>query len=264
LRIINSGHIAAFINSIAPPELAEEWDNPGLIAGNYNKKVASIMICLDVTIQSVKNAVKQRADMILSHHPLVLKGVTQIDTGSRTGEILKILIENDIFAFCAHTNLDAAPEGTGHALASSLKLMNIKRINSKAGSLASRYAWAGDIAVPMKTDEFIKYLKKHMNINKIRIAGSTSGIVRKVALLPGAFEIEALEEIRENCDILITGDIKYHAAQEIIASGFCAVDAGHFATEKYVLDTLGAKIKAEFPHIKINIDTDQKDPFVIY
>jgi len=120
--------IADFIESFAPASLAEDWDNIGLLLGNANQEVNRILVCLDVTPGVVDEAVHRKADLIISHHPLIFKGLKRITRDDVKGEMVYRLISNNIGVYSAHTNLDAAEGGLNDHLAALLGLKDIKNL----------------------------------------------------------------------------------------------------------------------------------------
>lgn len=114
------------MEKIAPKYLAESWDNVGFQIGDRNKMVNNIMIALDVTNTVVDEAIEKKADMIISHHPLIFKPLKSITMDNEKGNIIHKLIKYDIALYCSHTNLDMAKEGTNEVLARTLELEHIK------------------------------------------------------------------------------------------------------------------------------------------
>ena len=120
------GEIIDVIEKLAPKELAESWDNIGLQIGNLDDEVKRILVTLDVTEKVVDEAVEKNINMIISHHPLIFKGLSNITMDGSKGKIIKSLIKNDINLYISHTNMDIAQGGLNDMLAKKLKLQNIK------------------------------------------------------------------------------------------------------------------------------------------
>lgn len=152
--------IIKIMNKIAPVEFAESWDNPGLQVGNPNRNVNSILIALDVTIDVVKEAISKNVNMIITHHPLLFKSLKCIDTSTEKGQIIELLISNNIAAFAAHTNLDTVENGVNDALASVLNLKNCKGM--VPGYIHKLYKLVVTIE-----EKYEKLVKDKLNFNKI-------------------------------------------------------------------------------------------------
>ncbi|NSW89979.1 MAG: Nif3-like dinuclear metal center hexameric protein [Firmicutes bacterium] len=123
---IKCKEVVEFMEEIAPTYLAEEWDNVGLIIGNFEKAVKHILVCLDITSPVVEYAETGDVDMIISHHPLIFKPIKGIHMNDWKGNLISRLIKKDICVYCTHTNLDYAEEGVNWHLARSIGLTEIK------------------------------------------------------------------------------------------------------------------------------------------
>ena len=121
--------IIQFLETIAPQAKKEHWDNVGLLCGREDKPVRRILVALDPFEDVAAEAVERKADLILTHHPLIFHPLHAITDGTAIGRTVATLVRHDISAFCAHTNLDIAPEGVNHQLAKALKLEEITVID---------------------------------------------------------------------------------------------------------------------------------------
>jgi len=117
------------MEELAPSASAEKWDNVGLLLGDYNHLVKKIMVCLDVTRELVDEAVSLNIDLIIAHHPLIFEPIKSIRKNDYQGELIHLLIKNNISVYCAHTNLDKAEYGTDYALALRLGLREISALS---------------------------------------------------------------------------------------------------------------------------------------
>ena len=114
---------------IAPRAMAEDWDNPGLLVGSPAQDVARVLVCLDVSEAVIVRAVKERAELIVSHHPLLFRPIKKLRTDLPQGRMLAQLVKNDIAVFAAHTNLDSAPDGVNDLLAQKLGLVDVEALS---------------------------------------------------------------------------------------------------------------------------------------
>jgi dinuclear metal center YbgI/SA1388 family protein len=144
--------------SLYPQNLAYEWDNVGLQVGTFNKEIDSMLLCLDLTKEVVEEAIKNDVQLIVVHHPLIFSALKSINTDSYQGNIIELLIKNDITLYAAHTNFDISNYGMNNMLADMLGLKDIVSIEEltdnegigKVGNVAS---------TPMK--EYIEHVKKY-------------------------------------------------------------------------------------------------------
>jgi dinuclear metal center YbgI/SA1388 family protein len=128
-KIVTVSDIVNHLHKIAHPDLAFEWDNVGFQLGNGNQEVKKVLLTLDVTENAIEKAIKENADLIISHHPFIFKPIKKI-----TNPLYLKLIKNDIAVFCAHTNLDVIKKGVNSALAAKLDLQNVEFLTSESGA----------------------------------------------------------------------------------------------------------------------------------
>jgi dinuclear metal center YbgI/SA1388 family protein len=128
-KIITVSDVVNLLHKTAHPDLAFEWDNVGFQIGDCNREVRKILLTLDVTENAINKAIQEHFDLIISHHPFIFKPLKKI-----TNPLYLKLIKNDIAVFCAHTNLDVIKKGVNAALASKLKLQNVRFLSSESGA----------------------------------------------------------------------------------------------------------------------------------
>ncbi len=119
-------HISTFLNQWAPPHIKLDYDNVGLLVGDPETEVTSILTCLDVTDDIVAEAIEKKCELIVAHHPLIFNKIGSINPTNEQGRIIYKLIKNDIGLLVAHTNLDAALDGVSFVLANILGLDNLR------------------------------------------------------------------------------------------------------------------------------------------
>lgn len=125
--------IVEFMERLAPIHMAEKWDNVGLQLGDPLAKVSRILVAVDPVEEVVREAVEKRADMIITHHPFFFDTVKTLRQDTATGRIAALLIKNGISLYCAHTNLDNAPEGINQHLAELLDLRELMTLEPLDG-----------------------------------------------------------------------------------------------------------------------------------
>ena len=119
-------HISTFLHEWAPPSTKLDYDNVGLLVGDPNQEISTILTCLDVTLEVVDEAIEKDCDLIVAHHPLIFQSIDRINPTNEQGKIIFKLIKNDIALIAAHTNLDAALDGVSFVLGKELDLENLK------------------------------------------------------------------------------------------------------------------------------------------
>ena len=231
-----------YLNSIAPFETQEDWDNSGMLVGDMDAEVKKVAVVLDITHEEIKKAKAIGADLIISHHPVIFNPIKSVTRGSVPYE----LVASSINALCCHTPLDIADGGTNDSLA---KLLGIEVTRTedpilRLGTVEPTTAQelAGKIANTLNTKE--RYADAGRKIEKIAICTGA-----------GCSLIEAAGEI----DAFITGDASHHNFLDCIQAGITLIAAGHYETEIVVVPVLVKKLQAQFPDIEI-IDIKQENP----
>ena len=211
-------NIYDYINTISPFDTQKEWDNSGFLIGDFRKEVKNAVIALDCTNEVVEYAESVSADLIITHHPVIFRGVKQIKADSP----IYRLINNDIAQISVHTPFDMADGGINDNLAKLLSLKDIKKIAD--GDLA-----LGELEEGMSIDDFAEFVADTLGTNGIRYT-DTEKLIKTVAVGGGACG-EYIEAAMANADCFVTGEAKYHEMLDAQQMGYAVVSAGHFETE---------------------------------
>ena len=259
------GEILEYISELAPWGLAEEWDNVGLMVGSREHEVKKVMISLDVTRQTIEAAINSRSNLIISHHPFIFSKLKVIDLDGEKGELIGLLIKNDISIISAHTNLDVAIGGLNDTLAEIIGLneaVPLKEYIPVGYSENYGLGKLGRLRSEMSGSSFIKHVKNALNVETIRIVGLVPDRISKAAVFCGSFDVDLGLLKKSGADVLITGDVKYHDALDAREMGLCIIDAGHFATERIIVEKLAKTLQDRFSALEIQCNTLETDPFV--
>ncbi len=232
---MTANDIIKTIRNFCPESLAYPWDNVGLLCGDCNKEVKKVFITLDTNINTVKEAVSKNADMIISHHPILLGGIKRIDYNTSTGQMIKLLIENNIPVFAAHTNMDTAKGGINDRLAEMFELKNIEILEQHTDDTSAGLGRIGKLNKSVSFDEFSKLCGKILNTT-VRASGDFNTEINTVAVASGSCSEVIPTAIEKGADVIVTGDLKYHNTIDMTECGICIIDAGHYPTEICVID----------------------------
>ena len=245
--------ILEFIESIAPKDLAMDWDNVGLLCGQDGKEVKKVLVALDPFTSVCEEAVKFGADLLLTHHPLIFQPLTAITDETTVGRAAMTLIKNDIAAINAHTNLDCADGGVNDTLAETLQLSAIQKVPTDSDGLLRM----GEVE-SQNLDAFLDRVEAFLGCSGLRyVSGGKK--VQKVAVGGGACGSELYAVIDAGCDTFVTADVKYNQFCEARELGLNLIDAGHFATENPVVAVLVKKLQAQFPDLTVKISETHRD-----
>ena len=222
-----------FIDSIAPFSTQEEWDNSGLLVGDEDAEVFKVLFALDATTDIVEQAIECGAQLIITHHPVIFKPVSNVLNDS----IIYKLINNGISIICAHTNYDKAVGGVNDILCNTIGLNSYIKIDDTCLNI-------GKYDGPVSADAFISTVKRTLDCivryNKINKK------IRSIAVCSGSGS-DYLEMAKEfDCDALLTGDASHHAFLDADEMDILLVAAGHFETENIAIKPLANKIADEF------------------
>ena len=220
-----------FIDKIAPFNTQEEWDNAGLLVGDKNHTVNKIMFALDMTEDVANQAINCGVDLIVTHHPLIFKPVSEVLSNS----LIFKLIENKISIICAHTNYDKAIDGVNDILCKTVGLDKFTKIENTCLNIAES---------EISAEEFVNNIKK--TLGGIVRYNHLKKDLKKIAVCSGSGS-DYLSLAKElNCDALLTGDASHHAFLDADEMGILLVAAGHFETENIAMKPLLEKIEKEF------------------
>ena len=244
--------IIKIIEKEYPKNLAYEWDNVGLLAGNDSNDIKTVLVTLDITPFVVEEAITNNAGLILSHHPLLFNGVKSFKEDNEQTNMYINIIRNNIAVYSAHTNMDTAPDGINQKLAELFGLAQIKILEPETG--LGRY---GDIP-PVPLEIFCEIVKEKLNTPFLRVCGKLNKKIERIAIGSGSCSDLIPNALKVNSDVIITADVKYHTAIDSVNNGICIIDAGHFPTEIIVMDMFEKLLEKN--EIKI-IKSKNKDIF---
>ena len=366
---VKNQDIFELLEEFCPLELAQEWDNCGLQVGNPNKPVDRILLALDIDDEVMSEVEKRRASLVVTHHPLLLKGVRQIREDVDPGRLITRIIRSGITVYAAHTNLDSANPGVNSILAEKLNLTDLQMLMpqcqkffklalfvppdhvdrvrdalSKAGAgwignyshctfmvegtgtfkpLQGANPYIGEVGalekveevrletivperlvktvleamrtahpyeevaydlyplenrqkdiglgrigrlkVPLTMGDFVSMVKERLGLSAVRSGGMVDRVIHKVAVCGGSGSDLWPLALASGADVLVTGDIRYHGARDMLTAGLSFVDAGHYGTESIVLEPLAEYLRARCQEkgfeVEVLVTEVNGDPF---
>ena len=231
--------IVKIMSEMAPARLAEDWDNVGLQVGRNEKEVKVILCALDFSAEVLEQAIQLRADIIVTHHPAIFRGIKQLtDLDWRTSLLLEAA-RKDIAVYSAHTNLDSVAGGVNDVLAKLLELENVESLSGE--DTLEGIGRIGILKESMDLNAFAEKVKKALKLEYVTVV-SAGRKVHKVAVCGGA-GIDFLNgAVQAGADTYVTGDVKYHDAQDARGKRINLIDATHQATELPVINELADRL----------------------
>ncbi len=259
--------VSAAVERLWPSAGAEPWDAVGLIAGDLDAPVRSILLAVDAVLDTVEEAVGSRVDVLPVHHPLLLRGVTSVASDRYKGAALTRLIRAHCALLAAHTNADVVESGTSATLAAALGLVDVVPI--VPGPQPSRgVGRIGRLPESTTLGRLARTLGQVLpaTATGVRVSGDFDAPVSTIALCAGAGDAYLSEPGVLAADVYITSDLRHHPASEArenarVGSGPALIDISHWASEWLWLETAAAEFRAELPGITVTISDLRTDPW---
>jgi dinuclear metal center YbgI/SA1388 family protein len=240
--------ILDLIEAIAPTDMAEEWDNPGLQVGSHSQEVQKVFLSLDPTLQALNEASNRGAQLLLTHHPLIFNPPSQIIWDAYPGNVIYEASKTGISIASAHTNLDVAEGGINDILARLFHLREIKTLSPirRKEGIEPGLGRIGNLPEPSTLSDMQIKVKELMGTEPVRTVGNKNTVIRRVALVGGSGGGMISTASANDADLLITGDISHHDALEASSRGMALIDGGHFHTEKTAFTVFADHLKGLF------------------
>ena len=256
------------VERLYPPSTAQSWDRVGLVTGDPRQPVRRIHLAVDPTLAVIEEARELGADLLLTHHPLLLRGVHGVATTSAKGAAVTHLVVGDVALYVAHTNADVAADGVCEALAQACGLTTSDPLALAEDQPLGR---VGDLGTAMTLLAFVERLATRLPVaaGGIRVAGPPDAQVRRVAVLGGAGD-DLFDAVRASgADVYVTADLRHHPAlearEEARGGTPYLVDAGHWASEQVWLAVaqraLRAALQERATRVETHISTVRTDPW---
>ena len=261
-----ASEILDFLSDLAPPELAEEWDNTGLLIGQRDDAVSSIMTCLTLTPDVAEEAVSKGASLVIAHHPILFRAVKKLTDETSEGRMLLSLIRAGVAVYSPHTSYDSAYEGVNRQLAASLNLANVQPIRTldESGSTSNDELIGsgrfGDLPTEVSLTDFVELVKQALKIDNTWFVGDSAAMIRRVGIACGAAAEFMDDAARHGCDVLLTGEARFHACLEARTRGITLVLPGHYPTERPAMENLAARLANQFPDLNVWASSVEADP----
>lgn len=253
--------ICDFLRDFAPPHLAEEWDNVGLLVGDPKKKVGRLMTCLTITPASADEAVRDGAELIVTHHPLPFRSLKRLTTEETPSRLLLQLIGAGIAVYSPHTAFDSAAAGINQRLAEGLGLADIAPLlcneQDPDGLGAGR---RGVLAEDTSLTEVVARLKAFLKLDGLHAVGELQRSVKRIAVACGAAGEFLEPACRAKCDVLVTGETSFHTCLEAAARDIALLLPGHYASERFAVELLAEELDERFGELTVWASREESDP----
>jgi dinuclear metal center YbgI/SA1388 family protein len=251
LNVTDVNSVSKFLDAEYPAALAEDWDNVGLLIGDFTSQVRRLMTCLTITPTVCNEAVQKKVDLIVSHHPFPFFGTKRITSESTDGSMLLKLISHGIAVYSPHTAHDSAPDGVNRQLATLLELVDVEALNANgSGRIGNRNQ-------PATLAEMLSIAEQRLGA--CSYVGALGKRIRRIAVGCGAADEFIAEAARQGADLLLLGEARFHACLQAESLSLALILPGHFASERFAVETLADKIAARFPDISCFASVAEQD-----
>lgn len=259
--------VVDYAHSLWPLEGAEEWDAPGLISGDLNQPVNRILLAVDAVSATVDQAVEVQADLLLTHHPLLMRGVTSVAEERYKGKLISQLIRGKVALLAAHTNADVVEHGVSDVIARHLGLRDCTPL-TPGTTVATGIGRVGNLSEPLSLGVLARRLAEILphTAGGVKVSGDFDALITRVSLCGGAGDSLLSTEGVVSSDVYITSDLRHHPAQEareqaLVSGGPALIDVSHWASEWLWLDVAAHQLQKQFPDIDVEVSDLRTDPW---
>ena len=258
---MRAADIFSLIEEFAPGDIQESWDNSGLSIGDPDMEVDSVLLALDCTPEVIDEAISTGAGMVITHHPLIFKGIKRISTDTTLERMVTKIIKNDLIVYSAHTNIDKVISGVSGIMARKLHLVNI-RILQQDNCGDYGLGVIGNLEAPLGFSQILKIVKESFNLDVVKCSKPLDIPIQRVALCGGSGS--SLAEMAKGCgaQLLITADVSYH--NFFCENNFMIMDIGHYESEIGVLELIKDILTKKISTFAVRIAKKNINPIHYY
>jgi dinuclear metal center YbgI/SA1388 family protein len=260
--------VTAAAQVLWPEHRADEWDRPGLIAGQTFAECKKALLSVDVSSDVLEEAIAGNFDLIISHHPFLLGSDHELSAQSAKGAVLLSAIKNDVALFSAHTNADIVTDGVSDVLAKALGLIDPKPLVAIEGTIMG-HGRIAELSQPMTLLDFARHVSRCIapTAGGVRVAGDPEQRISTVALCAGSGGSFLDEAINHGADVFVTSDLRHHTASDAIeraralGRSFALIDISHWAAEALWLEVAAKQLAEAVPDVKFVVSDLRTDPW---
>jgi len=248
--------VIAVLEDFAPLSLQEKWDNSGLCVGSPSQEVHGILLGFDCTPDLIDEAVASGADMVITHHPLIFRGVDKIRPEDPVGLTIIKAIRAGVAVYATHTPSDKVLEGVSGAMARRLGLRDIEVLEPETES-DKGFGAVGNLPESLSYDEAAALVRKTFGLSVIRASKRISGAISRVAMCGGSGSSLIGAAKASGAQLYLCGDVSYHYF--FTTDDFVIMDIGHFESEVEIVSVLNSLLRKNFPNFAVRVSNNLKD-----
>ncbi|MBR3366860.1 MAG: Nif3-like dinuclear metal center hexameric protein [Lachnospiraceae bacterium] len=250
------------IEEYCPASYALSWDNSGLQCGSRDQEIETVMLALDATGDVIEEAAEEGADLLITHHPLLFRGIKSVSDDDHVGRRLLRMIRSGIACYAMHTNFDVI--GMADEAADMLRLCDREVLmpTCEGDHVVEGIGRVGNLLEHMSLRDCAEWVRDVFDIPHVRVYGDPDQPVITCAVLPGSGHDEIDLALQKGADVMITGDISHHDGLDAVEKGIAVIDATHYGIEKLFVPYMEKYMTGEFPELKI-LKAHEKEPFTL-
>ena len=254
--------VLSALERFAPLPLQESWDNAGLQIGLTETEVSGALLCLDVTEAVIDEALRRGCNLVVSHHPLLFRGLKQVADANDVQRTVRRAIKNDVCVISMHTNMDNARGGVNFKIAERMGLTGVRFFAARqVDGVEYGSGVVGELPEPMAARDFVEHVKRQFGVSCAQCNELLERPVRRVAICGGAGDFLLDDAVRQQADAFVTGEMHYHQyfghEQEI---QICVI--GHYQSEQYTTEVFRDIIAGACPGVRCCIAETNTNPIV--
>ena len=260
--------LRAATEAMWPADTKESWDQVGLVTGRDDAPLTRVLLAVDAVAATVREATAWEADALITHHPLLLRGIHTVAEDTAKGALLAALIRADCALIAAHTNADQPAGGVSDVIARVLGLRQAQPIVPLAADPSIGVGRVGALETPISLRAFAERVARSMpaTVSGVRVAGDPDRQVERIALLGGAGDSLLEHPLVRSADVYLTSDLRHHPAQEAlelsaVAGGPALVDVAHWASESLWLEGAAEELRGRLPGVEFRVSSLRTDPW---
>ena len=257
--MIRLREITNFLREYAPPDLAEDWDNVGLLIGDPADEIHSVLTCLTLTPNVAEEAIAAKSQLVVSHHPILFRPVQRLTAETSEGRMLLSLIRAGVSVYSPHTSYDSAVNGINSQLARLFGLYDVQSLRLLSTSILGAGRW-GYLPTAMTLGELIELTKPALRVSTLQYVGNLDRRITKLGIACGAAAEFLRDAAQHGCEALLTGEARFHSCLEAEASNIALILPGHYATERPAMEQLAEVLRVQFPGLIVRPSDSEYDP----
>jgi dinuclear metal center YbgI/SA1388 family protein len=252
--------VVAALERIAPLRLAAEWDSVGLLVAPRDAAVRRVLTCLTLAPEVAAEAVRERIDLVITHHPLPFRPIGRLTPETGTGRVLLALVGAGCGIWSSHTAWDSAAGGINDQLAALAGLAEARPITPDAVDPAVGFGRRGSAAADVSVAGLAQRLADSLGATGVQIVGDRDRPAGRVGIVCGSGGDLVAQVAAAGCTTLVTGELKLHQACEALAADLAVIALGHHASEHFAMAELGRRLAAELPGLEPVVSREDRDP----